>query len=265
MLRPFISLVWAGADTATEQYAQTALEHVLPTGAMHLVIRLTDDPLRIYDSSDDPIGQSVGDSIIGGARSRFYVREMAAPSCSVGAVLRASVAYLLFGVGADELAGRHTSLTDLWGGSARSLRERLLETPTADERLAVFESALAARLPQVRLMHPAIAAALHDMHSIESVEAAVRRGGISHRHFIELFRRSIGLTPKSYMRVARFQYALQYFERDHPMSLAQIAAQAGYSDQSHFNRDFLEFSGVTPAAYQQIRPRELNHLPIDRP
>ena len=74
-LRPFVSLVWASADTATERFAQTALEHVLPTGAMHLVIRLTDDPLRIYDSSDDPIGQSVGDSIIGGARSRFYVRE----------------------------------------------------------------------------------------------------------------------------------------------------------------------------------------------
>ena len=125
---------------------------------MHLVIRLTDDPLRVYDSSDDPIGQLVGDSIIGGARSRFYVREMAAPSCSVGAALRAGVAELLFGVGADELAGRHTALTELWGASARSLRERLPETPTAEGRLAVLESALVSRLPHVRLMHPTAAA-----------------------------------------------------------------------------------------------------------
>jgi AraC-like DNA-binding protein len=262
-LRPFIELVWASAGAAPAPFAQSAFEHVLPTGSMHLVVRLGEEPLRIYESSDDRVGQLLGDSIVGGARLRFCVREMSAPSFSVGAALRPGAADLLFSAGADELAGHHTPLQDLWGAAARSLREHLLETASAEERLAVFEAALASRLPQVRLMHPAVAAALDEMHKVASVESMVKRSGVSHRRFIALFRRSVGLTPKSYLRMARFQRALQCFKQGKAVSLAQIAAQTGYSDQSHFNRDFLEFSGVTPATYDLLAPKEMNHLPID--
>lgn len=262
-LRPFVALVWASAGPAPTPFAQPAFEHVLPTGAMHVVIRLGDEPLRIYEANDDPVGQLLDESIIGGVRSRFCVREMLAPSSSVGAALRPGAAQLLFGAEADELAGRHTPLQDCWSAAAHSLRERLLETASAEARLSVFEAALAARLPQVRLMHPAIATALDEMHKVASVEAMVKRSGVSHRRFIQLFRRSVGLPPKSYLRISRFQSALQCFRPGRAVSLAQIAAQNGYSDQSHFNRDFLEFAGVTPATYQLLAPRETNHLPID--
>lgn len=262
-LRPFVAQVWAGDSPAGGTYEQPAREHVLPTGMMHLVFRLTDSPLRILGAANDRRPQRIGGAMVGGARSRFYVRESAAPSCSVGAVLRPGAAMLLFGVSADELAERHTPLEELWGASAGGMRERLLETGSAEKRLAVLEAMLAARLPRGRSLHPAIAAVLDEMDSLPSIEAAVQRSGISHRSFIAHFRRIVGVGPKTYRRVLRFQRALQFLRQGKPFSLASLATEAGYSDQAHFNREFLEFAGVTPKTYQILSPCEANHLPVD--
>jgi AraC-like DNA-binding protein len=201
--------------------------------------------------------------MIGGVRSRFYMREMVAPSCSVGAVLRPGAWALLFGVSADELAERHTPLADLWGAWAGRVHERLLEGGSAEERLAILEAVLASRLPRVRTLHPAIAAVLEEMDSFPSIEAAVQRSGISHRSFVAQFHRTVGLGPKTYMRIRRFQQALCSLRRSGDLSLAGMAVDAGYSDQAHFSRDFKAFAGVTPTTYLRLSPREANHVPID--
>lgn len=245
-LQPFVSLIWASDGLATARYAQPRYEHALPGGAMHLVFRLTDDPLRILDGGSDARPQAIAGAMIGGARSRYYLREMAAPSCSVGAVLRPGAAALLFGAPADEFAERHTPL----------------DAANAEARLALLEAALLARLPRVCGMHPAIAAMLADLHALPSVAAAVQRSGLSHRQFIAQFRHAVGLAPKTWLRVCRFQRALQVLRHDKSCALATLSVAAGYSDQAHFNREFLEFTGVTPVAYQRQAPREANHLPV---
>jgi AraC-like DNA-binding protein len=260
VLRPFVTLVWDSDQAASS--GQPLREHLLPSGAMHLVFRLTDCQLCIFDAPDTPQPQRIGGSIIGGIQSRFYIRESFGPSRSVGAVLRPGTAELLFGATAEELAEKHTPLESLWGGAAQYLRERLLETENAAERLTVLETSLAARLPRARCLHPAIATVIDAMQSLQSVEAAVQRSGISHRQFISHFRRTVGLTPKTYLRVQRFQRALQALRQREAVSLAALAAEAGYSDQAHFNRDFLIFAGVVPTVYQRLSPYESNHVPI---
>lgn len=259
-LRPFVSLLWSAGEAGGTHFAQPQREHVLPLGAMHVVIRLNDAPLCLLKVDSDACDQRLDGALVGGARSRYYVRELHAPSCSVGLMLRPGAGELLFGVGAHELAERHTPLDDLWGAEAGRLRERLLELRTTEERLALLEAALAARLPRARALHPGIAAALAALPSVQSVQVAVRHSGFSHRRFIDHFRRAVGLTPKSYLRVLRFQQALGAL-RGGKRSLADVAAEAGYSDQAHFNRDFREFAGVTPAEYRRRMPAEANHLP----
>jgi AraC-like DNA-binding protein len=263
-LRPFVAVVWSEETPVCKAYDQPIREHALPTGAMHLVFRLTDAPLRILiEDADHVDAQTIAESMVGGARSRFYVRELSAPSCSVGAVLRPGAAELLFGASAEELAERHTPLGELWGASAHALRNRLLDTDGPEARLKALEGELAARLPRLRCLHPAIASVIDEMPSLRSVEIAVQRSGLSHRHFIAQFRRTVGLPPKVYLRILRFQKALRSLHHDGTGGgLAALAADAGYSDQAHFNRDFLEFTGITPAAYAARSPRQSNHLPV---
>jgi AraC-like DNA-binding protein len=168
----------------------------------------------------------------------------------------------LLDAAADELAERHTPLDDLWGAEARHVHERLSEASGPGERLALLESILLARLPRVRGMHPAVAETIGRMHTFHSIEAAVGQSGLSHRHFVALFRRAVGLAPKRYARVLRFQSALRAARSGAGAGWVAIANETGYSDQAHFNRDFVEFTGVTPTQYRQLAPAETNHVPL---
>ena len=262
-LRPFVSSVWAiDPVSAPPETRLPRREHVLPTGGMHLVFRIGDEPLRLFKDQDDRRGRIVSTMVVGGARAGFYIRDVSTPLCSVGAQLRPGAAQVLFGVDAGELSGQHTALEELWGAGAGSMRDQLASTRSVAERLDVFEHLLAARLPTVRGLHPAVAQALQQFNGAASVSHVVRSAGISHRRFIALFSRSVGLTPKAYSRVLRFQDVLRRARIDGGRRLIDVAAASGYSDQSHFNREFREFAGVTPTEYLGRAPVYSHHLPV---
>jgi AraC-like DNA-binding protein len=190
------------------------------------------------------------------------VRDVSRPACSVGAQLRPGTAELLLGVPALDLAGRHTPLDALWGRFADELRERLAAAADPQRRLEIFEAALLARLPRVRAIHPAVAHALAQFAAGDDVAGVVDDVGYSHRRFIALFRGAVGLSPKRYCRVQRLQRAIA---RLPTRSLAEVALDAGYSDQAHLSREFRELAGVSPGEYRALVPAPSNHVPIRKP
>jgi AraC-like DNA-binding protein len=260
-LSPFVKILWALDQTASSRPVAAYRERVLPTGEMHLAFRLSNHPLRLLDDIDDPIAHPVGHMVVGGARASYYVRELSEPVRSVGAQLHPGAGELLFGVPADELAGRHIPLEDVWGPSAVEARERLIEAGAPERQLDVLQALLAARLPTVRGLHPAVAHALGRFTTTANVRQVVKESGYSHRRFIQLFRRTLGLPPKLYCRILRFQEALERGSTQ-AASWVNVALDAGYSDQAHFNREFREFAGVTPGEYREISPAFSHHLAI---
>jgi len=201
-LRPFIKDLWV-ADHARPPLRPRFTEFALPDGHMHLVIRLSSDPIRLLDEVH-PAGRNYGHAVIGGARAAFYMREISGPTHAIGATLLPGAAQLLFGLSALELANRHTSLSDLWGVQVEVLRERLLLLAQPQLQLELFEMYLMARLPHVKGIHPAVAQALAEMHALDDVRSMVARSGFSHRRFVELFSHSVGLTPKRFARAPRW-------------------------------------------------------------
>jgi AraC-like DNA-binding protein len=154
-------------------------------------------------------------------------------------------------------------LDDLWGAAAvAEARDRILAAATPEARLAAFEAVLRARLPSVRGIDPAIAAALAAFHHDEPITSTVERSGYTHRRFISLFRENVGLTPKLYCRIQRFQRAVTLASGATPLAMA--ALDAGYADQPHFNREFRSIAGVSPGEYRTLAPAAPNHVPLRR-
>jgi hypothetical protein len=86
------------------------------------------------------------------------------------------------------------------------------------------------------------------------------------------FALEVGLNPKRFNRIDRFQRVLEKVHRLPDPEWGQLAVEHGYFDQSHLIRDFLEFSGFSPADYlrrlKDLRDKGLhvkfNHLPVGK-
>lgn len=263
-LRPFVKTLWSTERTSSPRAPSAARERVLPTGMMHLAFGLSGFPFRLFEEGSDSVGHAVGHAVVGGARLTPYVRDISSPVRSVGVELRPGASERLFGVPGIELAGRHTPLEALWGRATEETRQRLCEADSPEEQLNALEAVLAARLPRIHGLHPAVAHALDCFRTTADVREVVRQSGYSHRRFVALFRDAIGLTPKRYCRVLRFRRVRRRFAANANLSWAALAADCSYSDQPHFNRDFREFAGVTPGEYRGIAPPLPHHVPIHR-
>lgn len=261
-LRPFVQLFWA-SDERAEPCRLPRREAMLPAGTAHIVARLSDEPLRFFNGGDDLSGFTLKGAIVGGARTRPYLKEVGAPSPTVGVQFWPGAASVLLATPAHHFAETHCALEDLWGAAAAAeTRERLAAAPTPAARIDAFEEILAARLPKLRGLHPAVAAVLPQLRGARDVGRIVDRSGVSHRHFDRLFTEAVGLRPKLYLRVARFARVIERLTREPDAAWADVAADAGYADQPHFNREFLAFSGFAPGNYRERAGGSGRHVPL---
>lgn len=260
-LSEFVELFWS-----YEGYNPPhARERVVPTGTMQLIIGLHDDGLRVYDPRDYRQSQSFGGSLVSGAHSRYVVIDTAGQASTLGIHFRPGGAYPFLGLPADELRDVDAPLEALWGAKATELRQRLLETKTPDARFRILEAALLARVKYPLAHHPAVAFALEELQSVpctRAIKEVSERTGLSQRRFIELFRREVGLTPKVFCRIRRFQEVVRLVGSQRDVEWAEVALGCGYFDQAHFVHDFRAFSGVTPTVYLSHRSEHRNHIPL---
>ena len=85
--------------------------------------------------------------------------------------------------------------------------------------------------------------------------------GYSKKHFINKFKQDVGVSPKEYLRIMRFQKAVNEIEH-RTLDWTEIALDCGYYDQAHFINDFRSFSGFTPVEYSLRKNGNLNYVPI---
>lgn len=257
-LRPWIAQLWVSQTAAA---APGGREHVLPTGRMHLVVRLSGPPLRLVDPAEPDGRTTLHGPVIGGARDRLCAKEHAGAVQSVGAVLRPGAAQALFGVSAQELAGRHTLLADLAGAdTADALQEQLAGTDDTRQRIARLGGWLLQRVAGAPPLPASLQHALDALDRPARIAQVARAGGLSHRSFIARFRQATGLGPKRYARLMRFGRLLADMRGRPELALGELALRHGYSDQAHMTREFRDIAGCSPSQYRARAPAQAHHL-----
>ncbi len=237
----------------------------MPTGEATIVFNLHDDAIRIYCPEDVSRYSSFGHAVLSGARSNFFVIDTAGQQRVVGIQFYPGGAFPFFRMPADEAQNSEINLEDLWRSRSAELRERMLAAPSAQAIFRILEQDLLAQLARPLELHPAVRYALQHMRRaphIATVQSVTEKIGLSQRRFIALFRQQVGLPPKMYCRVRRFQLVLHTLHQMDEVEWAQIALDCGYYDQAHFIHDFQAFSGITPTAYLAVATPHLNHVPI---
>jgi AraC-like DNA-binding protein len=161
--------------------------------------------------------------------------------------LRPAAARALAGCAAAELTG-HTVDLEAVTGSTATLRERLALAADDAARIALLEAWLA---PRLRLTPPHDVAAAVDAilaaPGAAALPAVASHAGIGVRQLERRFLADVGMSPKTFARIARLQTALAQIAAG--ASLADAAHVCGYYDQPHMARDFARLAETSPSAW----------------
>lgn len=245
-LDAFVELIWL-FDGAPRPWNQ---ERLLPQGTVELVVDL-----------EEP----ANDGVVSGPHSRFFLLDTSRPQRLVGVHFKPGGAFPFMRPPMHELRNRVAALDSLWGSAARELRERVGNARTDEEIFHIVERTLLARASDRLQRHPAVGFALKEFTRVPHVRTIAdvsRHIGLSQRRFIQVFAEEVGLTPKVFCRVRRFQAAVNRAHRHGHPNWTELAIDCGYFDQAHFIHDFEEFSGLTPSAWAAQRTEHVNHVPI---
>ncbi len=259
-LSDFVDLIWL-----YDGYAQPhAKERVLPSGEMQLLIGLLDEDLRIYDRRDTARSRSFGHALLTGAQSEYVVVDTAQQRSIMGVHFRPGGAFPFLRMPAGELQDEIVPLDAVWGAEAARLREQVLEASSHSERLAAAERCLARQFVAPPKHHATVDFAMQQfLHApYAGISEVTAKIGLSAGRFIRLFRDEVGLTPKIFCRIRRFQTVLQRIEACRDVEWTSVALDCGYYDQSHFIHDFRAFSGLNPSTYAAHRTPHINHVPL---
>ena len=211
------------------------------------------DPLEVWGGAEKQ-PRSLGAFAIGN-QSGSSLTWLGGHQHGVQVELTCVGALALFGE-VGELNDRAIPIDDVLGGWGSELVEKLAEASTWEERFAVLDGALRDRTadengfseltPEVRWLRRQ----LIDSGGRARVEPLMDETGWSRRLVTERFRHQVGVAPKAYARVLRFSRAAALLRGiGEGRTLADVAVECGYYDQSHFTRDFVALSGSTPGDY----------------
>lgn len=259
-LARFVSSIWVSEGSPPEHKQ----ERVLPYGNSSLIFNLTGDRIWTYERESGAAVEALGGAIVAGPRSKYEVIDTECQKLLAGVTLQPEGAALLLGAPAEELTDLDVPLDALWGRQARQLRDRVMEVRTAEARLVALEEGLLERLP-VKGPPGVVAYAVEELKrggEAARLAAVAEAVGLSQRRFIEIFRWHVGVGPKVFQRIQRFQVALRMAHAGRRVSWSELALECGYYDQSHFVRDFREFSGMTPGEYAAHAKSYANHVAI---
>ncbi len=244
-------------------------QRVRPTGCAQVILNLERDFL-VECLPGGPARRSPA-ALVVGARSEYETIDTSDLACLIGIVFRPGGFPAFARDRADLFANRFVDLEEVWGTPARGLRDRLRMLSTPAARMACLESFLlerfrgasAAQSPRdamVRFALDRFAAAP----AAASVALVARSAGWSERRFSQIFREQVGLGPKTWCRIQRFQRVLGRLRAGDEVRWSELAIDCGFYDQSHFANEFRAFSGIDATSYVTGRRTPwANHIPVD--
>ena len=235
-------------------------ERVLPNGCMQIILNLSSRYLTDC-GEDGKANRHLPRAIVVGTRARYVVVDTADMEESIGILLQPGGSAGLFHERADLFFERSIGLEEVWAGT--SLTDRLCEARTPAEKLRTLEVFLTGRLHPATRRSELVDQAMHLFREKDfRIAECARSVGVSERRLSQVFREQVGMSPKMWCRIRRFQTAVRALHDGMDVRWAELALHCGYYDQSHFANDFHAFSGISPTTYSAHRGSWQNHVPI---
>ena len=234
-----------------------AWERIMPSTGTTLLVNLGSDELR-WRAVGGPLERIRGLGICGPQPAPIEI-DTAQQRFILGVEFQPAGASGTLRIAANEIAATHVALVDLIGREAGVLHGRLVDARSAARRFEIVEAWLLARLAQANGRRGAASHALPLLERM-SVAQVGERMGLAPKRLIRAFRLEVGLAPKLFCRVRRFERLLAAIEGQSAVDWAALGAWHGYYDQAHLVHEFRSLAGVSPSEYLVRRGPTARHV-----
>jgi AraC-like DNA-binding protein len=227
---------------------ETVGERVVPTGYMELTFHFANHLLKRKRTEELQPG-----IILCGQKTDYFDVLPTGKTAMLSIQFFPHGAGVFFDLPISEMANETLDLYDLIGVPARELEEQLAGLPMLEDKVKHIEAFLLGRLllktdhAWNRIAHTI--GLINQSNGMIKPDQLASEACLSRKQHERVFKEMVGLSPKQFLKVIRFQYTLsahQHFPLD---SLTELAYRCGYYDQSHMINDFRELSGITPKQY----------------
>ncbi len=255
-LASLISCYWTLEVPSAEDSER---QRIIPDGKIEMAFVLGDD-IKRYTAEHDFILQPRA-FVLGQTLEPFYVEP-------TGNVNSFSISFYPYGfanfvdVPLKTLANTETPISDLFGEeAANSLEQQIIQATDTQKRIAIAEQFLLDRLGKFSLKDTIVKSTVEALLATEgntSISNILKNDSSKRRQLERRFAEQIGLSPKQLGKVIRLQSALKMLLNQESGHLTNIAYESNYYDQSHFIKDFREFTGISPKDFLGHKNMELS-------
>jgi AraC-like DNA-binding protein len=160
----------------------------------------------------------------------------------------------IFSIPASELTNQVVEVQNLLGAQGLELTEKVSTCHTFEEKVKIVSDFLVSKIRTPTCKYKNIEWAILQMHHHKGqliLSDVISHSCISQRQFERNFKQLAGFSAQFYNKLLRFESAL-YTMADLEKNFTQLAVDLGYYDQAHFNRDFKQFTGISPSHYMAL-------------
>lgn len=152
----------------------------------------------------------------------------------------------------SKITGDTITFEEAWPGKGKQLENKMLLAKGTEERRELVETFLTERLLEYAVDSQLTEYCVNHIISHGghvSLEALAEKFKLSKRSLERLFNHAVGLSPKLFCRIIRFNNALHLIEKKDFRSFTSVAHEGGFYDQAHFIKDFKALTGLNPKKY----------------
>ena len=244
-----------------------SIERVVPTGHVFIVFELDGFPRNTYDNESLKPTATFSNVWVTGMHRNYISVSAHQKSEMLVIQFKPYGAYPFVHFPIEQLNEEVLPAEDVFGQEIVALREKIVALESPSEKFESVEQWLRDRLDVDKKPPEELLSALEQLSSqpVAKFNQVIEEYPHTKKHLIDQCKKYIGLTPKYFQRILRFNEILQLIQKKESVSWAQIAYQCGYADQSHFIKEFKHFSGFNPSGFiKQFSQDEKNFFPLDR-
>ena len=157
-----------------------------------------------------------------------------------------------FTVPIKELEDKAVSLEKLFGKDGKEIGEKILNALSTSERIKLIEAFLLRRLMTAENIDRLVSSLVEMIFTTNgqlSINEVSKQTNINRRQLERKFSKAIGLSPKQLSKTIRLQAALKMLLDQKFTDLTSLSCENEFYDQSHFIKDFKEFTGFSPKEF----------------